>query len=125
SGQKNYTLRVQRKNQDEIGTLADSFNAMLQQIQTRDAALMKTQAELEQRVSEIGRAQQRSAFLAEAGAILSSALEYQTTLQSVARMAVPTFADWCIVDLLDENRKFTGVAVAAALPEKQTVLEEM
>jgi len=45
-------------------------------------------------------AQRQAAFLAEAGAVLSSSLNYQSTLRSVARLAVPTIADWCAVDMV-------------------------
>ena len=45
-------------------------------------------------------AQRQAAFLAEAGAVLSSSLDYQSTLRSVARLAVPTIADWCAVDMV-------------------------
>src|SRR5207244_2899619 len=43
----------------------------------------------------------RLSFLAEAGEILAGSLEYETTLASVARLAVPHVADWCIVDLAE------------------------
>ncbi len=45
--------------------------------------------------------QMRSAFLAEASALLASSLDYETTLERVAQMAVPTMADWCTVDILE------------------------
>jgi len=32
--------------------------------------------------------------------VLSSSLDYETTVAAVAKLAVPTFADWCTVDLL-------------------------
>jgi len=38
-------------------------------------------------------------FLADAGAILASSLDYQTTLDRVASLVVPRFADWCFVAL--------------------------
>ncbi len=38
-------------------------------------------------------------LLADAGAILASSLEYETTLQSVARLALPLLGDACLVDL--------------------------
>lgn len=47
-------------------------------------------------------AQRRAAFLADASAILSSSLEYETTLASVANLAVPRIADWCLVELADD-----------------------
>src|SRR5262249_6389111 len=39
-------------------------------------------------------------FLAEASLLLDQSLEYETTLASVARLAVPVLGDVCIVDLL-------------------------
>ncbi|HEY9624630.1 MAG TPA: ATP-binding protein [Crinalium sp.] len=62
--------------------------------------------------------QQQSAFLAQASAVLSSSLEYEQTLQSVAKLAVPYFADWCSVDLLNDDRTISRVAVAHCEPEK-------
>jgi PAS domain S-box-containing protein len=43
---------------------------------------------------------QRNAFLAEAGALLSSSLDYERTLAHLAYLAVPRIADWCVVDLV-------------------------
>jgi PAS domain S-box-containing protein len=50
--EKNYSVRVPRQSDDELGRLVDSFNEMLSQIEKRDAALQQAQAELEQHVEE-------------------------------------------------------------------------
>ncbi|MEP0888565.1 MULTISPECIES: PAS domain S-box protein [unclassified Leptolyngbya] len=63
-------------------------------------------------------AQQQSAFLAEVSAVLSSSLDYEQTLQSVADLAVPRVADWCSVDLVSDDRIISRVAVAHTDPEK-------
>jgi PAS domain S-box-containing protein len=63
-------------------------------------------------------AQHRSAFLAEASELLASSLDYEQTLQSVAWLAVPCFADWCGVDLLNNDGTISRVAVAHSVPEK-------
>ena len=55
----------------------------------------------------------RARFLAEASKVLASSLDFRTTLRSVARLAVPTLGDWCIVDVLDEDGRERPVAVAA------------
>lgn len=47
---KNYSVRAVKLAQDEIGSLVDSFNDMLMQIQARDAALQEAQNDLEKRV---------------------------------------------------------------------------
>ncbi len=55
-------------------------------------------------------AERRAAFLAEASALLASSLEYESTLASIARLAVPVLADWCVVDVLDADRGITRLA---------------
>jgi PAS domain S-box-containing protein len=70
-------------------------------------------------------AQRRAAFLAESGTVLSSALDYQTTVAGVARMVVPGLADWCRVDLLDERGVIRRLAVAHADPSKVKWAEEL
>ena len=44
-------------------------------------------------------AEDRQIFLAEAGWVLGSSLDYEQTLTDVARLAVPRIADWCAVDI--------------------------
>jgi diguanylate cyclase (GGDEF)-like protein len=48
--EKNYTLRVERHEQDELGDLIADFNAMLGEIQARDSALEEHRHMLEERV---------------------------------------------------------------------------
>ena len=69
-------------------------------------------------ISERQRASQHAALLAEVGAVLAGSLEYQTTLKTVANLAVPAVADWCAVDILTEERKLERVAVAHVDPAK-------
>ena len=70
-------------------------------------------------------AEQRVAFLAEASAILASSLDPATTLRSISRLVVPSFADWCIVDLVGADRRIERVAVAAAAPGTERLLDEL
>ena len=51
SSEKNYSLRETKDSQDEIGTLIDGFNDMLEQIQIRDRQLSTHQEKLEQEVA--------------------------------------------------------------------------
>ncbi|MEH1886237.1 AAA family ATPase [Nostoc sp.] len=61
---------------------------------------------------------QRAAFLAQVSATLAASLNYESTLASVANLVVPYFADWCSVDLLQDNQSINRVAVAHRDPEK-------
>jgi PAS domain S-box-containing protein len=40
-------------------------------------------------------ARQQAAFLAQAATVLGASLDYEETLRSLAKLAVPTIADWC------------------------------
>jgi PAS domain S-box-containing protein len=64
------------------------------------------------------RLQLRSEFLARAATLLASSLDYQQTLQNVAGLAVPALADWCGVDLIDEEGRREPVAVAHVDPSR-------
>jgi PAS domain S-box-containing protein len=50
-------------------------------------------------------------FLNDAAALLASSEDYLATLRTLARVAVPTLADWCTIDLLDEEGRIERVAV--------------
>jgi PAS domain S-box-containing protein len=63
-------------------------------------------------------ARQQAAFLAEAGTVLGSSLDYEATLAAVARLAVPAIADWCAVDILGERDALQRLAVAHVDPAK-------
>ena len=60
----------------------------------------------------------RARFLAEASRVLASSLDYEATLQSVARLTVPALGDWCLVDVVGEDGHDHRVAVAHANPAR-------
>ncbi len=69
-------------------------------------------------ISERKRREEIQAFLSQASQVLSSSLDYQTTLASVARLAVPNIADWCTVHIQEEDGSLQEVAVAHVDPDK-------
>ena len=71
------------------------------------------------------RAEEAQRFLAEASAVLSSSLDYRETLASVARLAVPKLADWCAVDILEEDGNPKRLAVEHPDPEKVRLAYEV
>ena len=58
--------------------------------------------------------EQAQRLLAEAGALLNSSLDVQETLRSIARLAVPAVADWCLVDLVDDRGGFMRLVAGSA-----------
>ena len=76
-------------------------------------------------VTERHQANEGLRLLAETGALLAGSLDWEATLQGVARLAVPSFADWCIVDVIEGEREIRRVATAAANPRDQQLLDEL
>lgn len=67
----------------------------------------------------------RLTFLASASREIATSLDYERTLSAVARMAVPGLADWCAVDLLDDDGELRQLAVAHVDPDKVTMAQEL
>jgi len=63
-------------------------------------------------------AEARLHFLAEAGAVLTTSLDYALTLQQVADLMVLHLADWCAVDIVGANGTLELAAVAHVDPTK-------
>lgn len=85
--------------------------------------------ERELREAEGRRERKRAAealrFLSEASAELTSSLDYRATLARVARLAVPQLADWCAVDVREEDGSTHQLAVEHENPEKAAWAHEL
>ena len=101
-----------------VALLISSLNGMRKRaLRERDALI-----ELEQSArEEAERARRRTALLADASDVLSSSLDSPSAINSVAERAVPEFADWCVVDVIDhpDSLIFRRVAVAHAEPMRR------
>ena len=76
-------------------------------------------------VTDAKDAELRQRFLADAGQLLASSLDYEQTLEAVARMIVPRLADWCGIDMVDEQGAVHQVAVAHVDPDKVEMAHEL
>ena len=81
SQEEDYSLRVERSSQDEIGSLIDGFNEMLGQIRHRDSRLERYRQYLEQQVAE------RTENLGNANRELQSAIAEATRAKEAAERA--------------------------------------
>ena len=61
----------------------------------------RTMAEVAQARAQ--EAEQRARFLADASVVLDTALDYEQTLRSIARLVVPRLASFAIIDVIDEH----------------------
>jgi PAS domain S-box-containing protein len=70
-------------------------------------------------------AHRRLAVLAEASQLLDASLDCEQTLQEVARVAVRTLSDWCIVHLLEADGTIRWLALAHGDPAKEALAREL
>src|SRR3954471_22118632 len=90
-----------------VGIVVSDTTARVQAAQSRERALERTQ------------------LLADVSALLDESLDYDETLAAVADLAVRRIADWCSIDMVDEERGLRNVAVAHVEPEKVTLAREL
>ncbi|MEX2582396.1 MAG: ATP-binding protein [Gemmatimonadota bacterium] len=64
-------------------------------------------------------------FLTDAGALLATNVDPVTTLRNIARLAVPTLADWCTIDLIRGDGSLERVAVEHMEPRKAMAAAEL
>ncbi len=72
--------------------------------------------ELKQSVLVAEEATRAATMLSEASAMLASSVDYETTLESAARVATAAFADWCAVDLVNDDGSIRHLTVSHANP---------
>ncbi len=65
-------------------------------------------------ISDRKRAEEMQRFLMEASRVLASTLDGDQALTELTRLVVPTLADWCVVDVIDESNPDTLHRVAVA-----------
>ena len=75
--------------------------------------------------AEAEESERRHAFLGEATALLGSSLDYRATLAQVARLAVPHMADWCAVDVLEDNGLFRQLTLVHAPGSRLDLIREV
>jgi signal transduction histidine kinase len=60
---------------------------------------------------QLKREHERLSFLAQASSALAASLDYETTLEHVAELVVHHLADWCAIDLREDDGEIRRVAV--------------
>ncbi|MBO0351067.1 PAS domain S-box protein [Phormidium pseudopriestleyi FRX01] len=117
-------VRKQRLELDNARQLKDEL-LLREQLARKVAEAAKTLLSKErQRIAE------SRSFLAEATTLLTASLDYQTTLENLARLLVPRFADWCAINVMENGTRPIGssdadyhcVTVACLDPSKQSTV---
>lgn len=63
-------------------------------------------------------------FLAEAGALLVSSLDYEDTVQTIAKLTIPHLADWCSFDICIDG-ELKNLALLHRDSSKQDLIEQL
>ena len=87
----------------------------------RDLLLVKEQLARAEAVE----ARRHLALLAAAGPALSASLDYTETLERITRLLVPELADWCLLDVAEDDGRINQLAAAHADPEKEDLLTRL
>src|SRR2546421_149343 len=64
------------------------------------------------------REHRRAVFLSQMAAALAKSLDFEQTLKSIASLAVPSIADWCAVDIVQDDGEISRLAVTHVDPAK-------
>jgi signal transduction histidine kinase len=69
-------------------------------------------------MTQVMRGEQALRYLLQASQLLTGSLDYETTLQTLAHLVVPEFADWCTVHVREADGSVRQLAVAHVDPAK-------
>jgi PAS domain S-box-containing protein len=78
-----------------------------------------------QDITERRRAAEVERFLGDATTMLASSLDYELTLERLARLAVPYVADFCLVHMLEDDGSIRRMIVAHQQPEREAAWRDM
>jgi PAS domain S-box-containing protein len=114
-----------------LGTLAFYYREPRQfsEAERSSASLLANLAAAAIGTAELYQAQRRLAedqrFVAETSELLASSLDYETTLANLATLAVPRFADWCAIDMVENDGSIQRLTVAHVDPEKVSWAQDL
>ena len=95
-------------------------------LETRIAAVPDGFVTHSRDITERRRNEARQRILAQVGSALAGSLELDVILQQLADAMAVELADWCVVDLIDQDaREMWRVAIAHADPGKARLLEDV
>ena len=89
------------------------------------AQVMPEAGESVPEVATVPEQAQHTAFLASVSSLLAGSLDYQETLEQLAQLAIQSLADWCIIDMVEEDETPWRMAVAHRDPATADLAREL
>ncbi len=115
-----HTLQRETKRAERRGADARHELAERQRVETERVALLAREREARRQAEA---AQRGLAFLAEAGRLVASSLQVETTFTSIGRLVVPGMSDWCFMYLLQPDGSVRRAGVVSPPDEEPTARE--
>ena len=69
--------------------------------------------------------QERARLMDETGAVFAASIDIDATFDALTDLLVPRFADYCIVDMIDEGGPLRQVVIAHRDPEREQLLRDL
>jgi signal transduction histidine kinase len=101
----------------ELAAEQQEARALAEELETTNVELEAALDDANEARAAAVASEERMRLLDEASRLLGSSLDYETTMASAARLAVPEFADWAVVHIVIEG-KIKQLALAHADPQK-------
>lgn len=76
-------------------------------------------------ITDRKRAEDAVRYVAEASFVVTESLDYQETVSNVVKVLVPDLADWCVIDIAQEDGSLEMAAICHSDPEKIEAAKEM
>jgi signal transduction histidine kinase/CHASE3 domain sensor protein len=111
----NASLRRVNEDLEQQSSLLETQAA---EMESQAAELEVTAEDLRSTNDELTRGQLGAQLLNEASRVLASTLDYEKTLETIAKLAVGELAEWCGVDLVQEDGTVRQAVVAHVDEEK-------
>jgi PAS domain S-box-containing protein len=95
----------------------ERWSVVKSQAVMNDAGKVEMAVNIFHDITDLKRSELAQRLLAATSVILADDLEYETRMANVAKLLVPSLADWCAIDILDENKKLQRLAVVHTDPD--------
>jgi PAS domain S-box-containing protein len=76
-------------------------------------------------ITQLKQAEEKLRYIAQISSLLSTSLDYEQILEQIAKLSVPQMADWCSVDILNEDGSIRRLPIAHADPSKAELARKL
>ena len=101
------------------------LNVRSSPIRDPDTGAIQYAVNVLENITDVKRAQLAESFMAQASRVLASSLDFSAVAQRLARLAVPQLADWCALDVLDDDGSIRRAVIHHEDPRKRALAQRL